>query len=72
MGHICGDETTGCGFHLKQRNQLGREHIAAFASSPTDADRVVPVSYTHLDVYKRQVFGFYIIDFEFCFVIIFT
>ena len=36
IGHASGEEPCGFGFHIKQRNQVGREHIAALRSSPGD------------------------------------
>ena len=41
-------------------NTRGREHPYVPCQNRTefqrDRDRIIPVSYTHLDVYKRQVY----------------
>ena len=39
---------------------LVQEHTAKLHASHSIADERVPVSYTHLDVYKRQVLIIYI------------
>ena len=48
------DDDNACRFSLKGGTLL--QHVFGLASRATkDIDGIVPVSYTHLDVYKRQV-----------------
>ena len=46
--------------HLEEKYQLKAKVLAkleGFNPAGSVKDRVAPVSYTHLDVYKRQIIG---------------
>ena len=55
----CGKKELKC-FYIKQRYQIPKEYLLDFLVSRyfigIAVKSVKPVSYTHLDVYKRQVF----------------
>ena len=38
--------------------ELGRTMYGMVKNDSSDADRIAPVSYTHLDVYKRQRYSY--------------